>query len=145
MNKFFNMLHYLWTAFSTVVTGVTCVTTVFILIFWGTDIDLGVEILWQILMVSAICALGSLILYNEKTEFSKKQMLIRFWILFAFVNVVVLASGYHFQWFSFSNWKMVAGMELCIIVVFASTIIIYSLAAQKEADTMNKKLRERAK
>ncbi len=143
MNKLFRILHFLWSGFSSIVTGITCVATVFILIFWGTDVDLGVEILWQILFVSALCSLGSLVLYNEKTEFSKKQMLFRLCLLFAFVDIVVLGFGCHFQWFSFSSWKMVVGMELCIIAVFAGTIIISCLAAQKEADTMNEKLRER--
>lgn len=143
MNKLFRILHYLWNAYSWIVTGVTCATAIYIMVFWGSDANLGVEILWQILLVSAVCSLGSLILYNEKTEFSKKEMLIRCCVLFAYVDIIVLTCGFHFHWFYFSNWKMVAGMELCIIAVFAGTIALSSLAAQKEADTMNKKLRER--
>lgn len=143
MNKLFRILHYLWNVFSWIVTGVTCVTAIYIIVFWGTDVKLGVEILWQILLVSAICALGSLLLYNEKREFSKKEMMFRYFLTFAYVNIIVLTCGFYFQWFYLSNWKMVAGMELCIIAVFGVTMGIGVLAAQKEADTMNKKLKER--
>lgn len=143
MNKLFHILHYLWNVFSQVVTGVTCVTAIYIIAFWGTNVNIGVEILWQILSVSAVCSLGSLILYNEKREFSKKEMLVRCCALFAYVDIIVLACGSHFHWFDFSNWKMVAGMELCIIAVFTATMAISSLAAQKEAAAMNKKLQER--
>lgn len=140
MNK---ILHFLWSSFSSIVTGITCVATVFILTFWGTKVSLGVEILWQILLVSAICSLGSLILYNENNEFSKKQMLFRLCLLFAYVDIITLGFGYYFHWFYFSSWRMVAGMELCVIAVFVGTIYISSLTAQKEADTINAKLRER--
>lgn len=143
MNKIFRILHYLWNVFSWIVTGVTCVTAIYIMAFWGTEVKLGVEILWQILLVSAICALGSLLLYNEKREFSKKEMMIRCFLTFAFVDIVVLSFGFHFHWFYLSNWKMVTGMELCIIAVFAAIMGLSSLAGQKEADTMNQKLKER--
>lgn len=143
MNKLFGILHYLGNVFSWIVTGVTCVTAIYIIVFWGTDVKLGVEILWQILLVSAICALESLLLYNEKREFSKKEMLIRCFLTFAFVDITVLTCGFYFHWFRFSNWKMVLGMELCIVAVFAAIIGLSSLAGQKEADTMNKKLKER--
>lgn len=143
MNKLFGILHYLGNVFSWIVTGVTCVTAIYIIVFWGTDVKLGVEILWQILLVSAICALESLLLYNEKREFSKKEMLIRCFLTFAFVDITVLTFGFYFHWFHFSNWKMVLGMELCIVAVFAAIIGVSSLAGQKEADTMNKKLKER--
>lgn len=143
MNKLFRILHYLWNVFSWIATGVTCVTAIYIMIFWGADTNIGVELLWQILLVSAVCSLGSLILYNEKKEFSKKEMLVRCCLLFAYVDIIVLTCGFYFQWFYFSSWKMVAGMELCIIAVFAVTMGFSSLAAKKEADAMNKKLRER--
>ncbi len=144
MNKLFRILHYLWNVFAWITTGVTCVTAIYIIAFWGADTSVGVEILWQILLVSAVCSLGTLILlYNEKREFSKKEMLVRCCLLFVYVDVIVLTCGFYFHWFYFSNWKMVAGMELCIIAVFVCTMTLSSLAAQKEADAMNKKLRER--
>lgn len=143
MNKLFRILHYLWNVFSWIVTGVTCVTAIYIMVFWGAHTSIGVELLWQILSVSAVCSLGSLVLYNEKTEFSKKEMLVRCCFLFIYVDIIVLACGFLFHWFYFSNWKMVTGMELCIIAVFAVTIGLSSFTGQKEADAMNKKLRER--
>lgn len=144
MNKLFRILYYLWNVFSSIVTGVTCVTAIYITAFWGAGTSIDLEILWQILLVSAVCSLGSLILlYNKKREFSKKEMLVRCCLLFVYVDIIVLTCGFYFHWFYFSNWKMVVGMELCIIAVFVSTMTLSSLAAQKEADAMNKKLRER--
>ena len=144
MNKLFHLLHYLFEIFSRIVTGVTFVTAVYIVIFWGDDTNLSVAILWQILLVSALCSLGTLLLYNyEEKNISKKSMFLRTCIAFAYVNVIVLASGWYFQWFSFQNWEMVAGMEVCIIGVFLSITIISMLTAQKTADAMNARLKER--
>lgn len=143
MNKILSLFGYFWTAFCQIVTGVLCVTTLYILVFWGHNIELGIEILWQILLVSAICTLGCFFLYCPQHELSKMGFLCRICVLFVYINCIVLGSGSYFQWFYFSNWKMVAGMEFCIILVFAATILFSFCNGKKQADTMNEKLRER--
>lgn len=47
--------------FFKVTTGVIFVTAVYIMVFWGEDTVLNVGILWEILTVSGLCGLGSVV------------------------------------------------------------------------------------
>lgn len=145
MSKLFELLHYFFTLFCWIVTSVTCATTLYIYVFWGKNTLLNVDILWQILLVSAVCALESFVLYSPNGELPKKEFLYRTCGLFAFINFTVLCFGWYFQWFSFSDWKMIAGMELCIVAVFVSVMLLSCYNDQKQASDMNEKLKERQK
>ena len=132
--------------FTRITAAVTCVSAVYIGIFWGSETILSVDILWQILGVSALCTLGSfLIPCGLGREVSKGSMLIRMFLYLVFVNAAVLLCGYAFAWFYPSSWRMVAGMEACIIVVFAIVVGAGYFAEYKTAEQMNQKLRERGR
>lgn len=130
--------------FTKITTGVVFVTAVFIQIFYRGDIELGVEILWQDLVVSAVCTLPALLIPIEgEREVSKCSMLIRMIFYYCFVNVVVLSLGAYFSWFALSDWKQVLGMEVAIAIVFAFVMVVSYWAEHQTAERMNQKLKGR--
>lgn len=144
MKDVIKRLQFTLDIFTRITTGVTCVTAVYIGIMWGSDTELTVSILWQILGVSALCTLGSFLFpCGTGREISKGSMLRRTILYFVFVNAVVLGCGFLFGWFYLSSWKMVAAMEICIIAVFAAVRGAGYFAEYKTAERMNEKLRER--
>ena len=99
--------------FFKVTTGVIFVTAVYIMVFWGEDTVLNVGILWEILTVSGLCGLGSVVLpCGVGREVSKREMFVRVTLYFGIVNAIVLGCGFRFEWFYFSSWKMVLGVRL---------------------------------
>ncbi len=130
--------------FTKITTGVVFVTAAFIQIFYGGDIELGVEILWQDLIVSAVCTLPALFIPIEgEREGSKCSMLIRMLFYYCFINVVVLSLGVYFSWFALSNWKQILGMAAAIAFVFAFVMAVSYWAEYQTAERMNQKLKGR--
>lgn len=137
-------LEYMISIFTKITTGVVFATAVFIQIFYGGDVRIGVEVLWQDLIVSAVCTLPVLLIPIEgEREVSKISMLIRMLLYYCFVNVVVLSLGVYFSWFVLSDWKQVLGMEAAIAVVFAFVMAVSYWAEYRTAERMNQKLKGR--
>lgn len=137
-------LEYMISIFTKITTGVVFATAVFIQIFYGGDVRIGVEVLWQDLIVSAVCSLPALRIPIEgERELSKISMLIRILLYYCFVNAVVLSLGVYFSWFALSDWKQVLGMEAAIAFVFAFVMVVSYRAAYRTAERMNQKLKGR--
>ena len=127
------------------VQTVTCValgSSIYIYAFWGKKEVLSVELLWQILGVSALCALWCVV-YWSKEELSKKAMLARSILHFVLVDLTVLVCGFWFGWFFLSDWKMIVGMEITVIAVYLAVVGVSYLADRRKSDKMNRKLQER--
>ena len=79
-----------------ITTGIVLVTAVYIGVFWGSGSEIEVNILWQILIVSALCTLGSLLIPCEaEKEVSKRSMFVRMILYFIYVNAGTgLAAGF---------------------------------------------------
>ena len=104
--------------FSKITVCVLFASAIYISALWGLDAQISVRILWQIIIVSAVCAVP-ILMYptkNEK-ELSKKGMLVRQIIYFVYVNIAVLGLGRAFGWFYFEKPEMVVFMEWLIIGV----------------------------
>lgn len=148
MERWIKRLQFMLGIFVKITTGVIVVTAVYISVFWGIKVDVKVVLLWQILCVSALCTVGSILLpasEEDAQEISKKGMLIRMIVYFILVNIVVLGCGFCFQWFSPSDWKMVLGMEISIIGVFAAVTAASYFDDYRIAEKMNRRLKEREK
>ena len=144
MNHVIKRLQDMLAMFFRITTGIIIVTALYIVMFWGKNSQIQVTILWQILMVSVFCSVGSLLLpCDSEKEVSKRGMLVRMILYFLYVNIVVMVSGFRFEWFDTSNGKMVFVMELCIIAVFAVVTAVSHFTDYKTAEQMNRKLRER--
>lgn len=130
--------------FARITTAVAFVTVIYVTIFWGPDCEVEIGLIWQIMAIGAISALGDLIVYTRR-ECSKWRMLFKRVLYFLFVNAAVMGFAYWFGWIYPSNWKMFVAMEISIILVFAIENIICYLADYKTAEEMNQRLKEREK
>lgn len=144
MEKFIEYLKIVLNFFTKITTAVFFCAMIYIMIFWGVDHEIEIISLGQILFASAACALGICIhpLDGEKVR-SKKGFFFRQLLYYLYVNVVVMTCGYFFQWYYVENRKMVLGMEAVILAVFILVTLAAYLIDYKEAQKMNKKLRER--
>lgn len=129
--------------FMRITAGVLFVTAVYITVFFGMEIELGVEILWQILSVSVITTFGSVICIAADNKVSKIGMLLCHITYFLYVNAVVLLMGWYFEWFHLREWKQVLGMLIAILFVYVVVMAVTYWMDYREAEKMNRKLKER--
>ena len=116
----------------------------YITIFWGTEAKISAMILWQVLIVSAVCSVPVLLFAADNgKELSKRGMFVRQFLYFLVVNVVGLGLGSLFDWFEFRNVSMVLVMEAMIIAVYALVNVVSYLSDRAAAQNMNEKLQER--
>ena len=118
-------------------------SAIYISALWGLDAQISVRILWQIIIVSAVCAVP-ILMYptkNEK-ELSKKGMIVRQIIYFVYVNIAVLGLGGAFGWFYLEKPEMVVFMEGLIIGVYVIVNLVVYMNDRIAADSMNRKLSE---
>ena len=79
-------LEFMISVFEKVTAGILFVAAVFISVFYGWDTNLNVNILWQILFLSAVCALGSMMLpLEDEKEVSRIAMLVCTIIYFIYI------------------------------------------------------------
>ena len=97
MEKMRKVIQNFLAVYMRVVTLVVFVSAVYIVVFCGWKTELNVTILWEILGVSFLTSLGSVIAFpvsDSEKEISKQAMLIRNLLYFLFVNMVVLGCGF---------------------------------------------------
>ena len=129
--------------FGKITAGVLMAAAAYITIFWGTEAKISAMILWQVLIVSAVCSVPVLLFAADNgKELSKRGMFVRQLLYFLFVNVVVLGLGSLFDWFEFRDVSMVFVMEVMIIVVYALVNLVSYLSERSVAQDMNEKLRK---
>ena len=129
--------------FSKITVCVLFASAVYISALLGLNAQISVRILWQIIIVSAVCAVP-ILMYptkNEK-ELSKKGMIVRQIIYFVYVNIAVLGLGGAFGWFYFEKPEMVVFMEGLIIGVYVIVNLVVYMNDRIAADSMNRKLSE---
>ncbi len=127
--------------FVKITTGILFAAAMFITVFYGWELELHVDILWQILVLAFICTLGSLVIpVDGQREVSRRTMLLRIAVYYAYVNAAVLFGGFLFGWFSFHNLKQVLGMVAAVAAVYLGVLICSSWLEYREAEQINKKL-----
>ena len=109
--------------FSKITICVLVASAAYITAFWGWNAQISVQILWQILVVSAVCSIPILMYPRDgEKELSKKGMIVRQILYFIYVNIAVLGLGRLFGWFYFTNMKMLAFMEALIVFVYVTAL-----------------------
>lgn len=121
-------------------TGVTIGTSTFIT-FLQRDAKLGVEILWQMIAVSLVTAFSSIILYS-RNELNKKQILIRTVIHYIAINIIVLGSGFIFDWVDGGETTKVIGLIVCIFIVYIFVWLNMYKSDARMAKRLNQKIEE---
>ena len=130
--------------FVKITTGILFVTALYITVYYGRELNLQVEILWQILGLSLICTLGSLVIPADgEREVSGKSMLVRILLYYVYVDIVVLFSGFRFGWFSFGSLKQVLGMVGAVAFVYLGVLLLSFWKEYREAERLNRKLEGR--
>lgn len=130
-------------SFFVINAGVTIGAAAFITLL-QKDAKLGVEILWQIIIVSLLTALSTVIMHS-KNELSKRQIIIRLVIHYILINAIVLCCAYIFNWFEFREPIKILGIIIVILSVFVFVWTITYKNDSKVAEMLNKKLNERNK
>lgn len=120
-----------------VTTCVLFVTALYITVFWP-QVQLGVEILWQILAVSFLCSAANS--FYPQREVSGKIMLIIHIVRYMITNGIVLGCGIWFGWFYADNLPMVLAMLLSIGVVFVLVSVAAWRQGKQQAALMNERL-----
>ena len=121
-----------------VFTAVTTCTTIAAAVYGQIFTDgsiFGIEILWQILLVSFLCSIETA-LYPDH-ELSKRVTLITRVLNYIYVNLVVLGCGFVFKWFEADRLPEVLFMEILILIVFLVISIPIWSKNKKEAEEMN--------
>ncbi len=130
--------------FMVITFAVNIVAAIYISVLGGNDVSFGVEMLWQILIVSFIGSLSELFFVKpEEKEFTKKSLIIRMILCYIYVNIVVLGCGFSFGWFLPESVPMVVGMLICIAAVYLFVFVVVYYRDMKMAVQMNQKLMER--
>lgn len=125
--------------FVCVTTCVVFASAIYITLFWQ-EAQLDVSILWQILIVSLLCSLGSL-LYPKKIK-TKRAMNLIIILHYIYINLVVLGCGFLFEWFYINDAGMVLGMLFTIAIIFVFMSILFYRTAKKQTQNLNDQLRE---
>ena len=125
--------------FAYVTSCVILATAIYIGIFYRESVGKYV-ILWQILLVSFLCSLGTL--FYPDRAMSKREAIFRILLHYVEVNAVVLGCGVWFGWFNIRNPWMLMGMLILIAIIF---IVISWLLWKREsrlAALLNARLEE---
>lgn len=126
--------------FAYVLAGTTLCTALFITIFIPNE-DLNISLLWQMIIVSAICSLGNLVYYYKRV-LSKRQMRFRIICHYLYINAVVMGSGYLFEWMTPGLILEFLVMLLLIAVVYVIIAMVTFRQEAKVAEILNRQLRK---
>lgn len=133
-------IKFLFEVFSKVTTCVVIAVALFHIVPDPAD-AMEAAVLWQILGVSFLCSLGSLI-YPWDRPLGKWEMGIRIFVHYLFINGIVLAAGFWFQWYSADDLGSVMIMLFTIALIFGVVSVLSWSKAAEDAKRMNEKLRE---
>lgn len=128
----------LFDVFTKVVTCVTFGMIVYCMLFFP-GISFGIEMLWQMLLVSFLTSAGTLLYKDDIRQKNMKVMCVVHYLL---VNVIVVGCGLWFGWFSLGNVPQMTGILIVIALVFLAVSAVSWKKARQMADLMNSRLSE---
>ncbi len=89
--------------------------------------------------MALFCAAGEVIIIeSENRNFSKKETMIRFFIHYMYINIVVIYFGIRVGWFSLDNFLEIAVVTLMIAVIYLINILVSYYKDKNLADRMNR-------
>lgn len=135
-----NRLKLIARTFIYVLAGSIISTATFITIFLP-DIEFDVSLLWQVIIMSLISAIGSMI-FESKKEIGKKQMKLRKTVHFIYTISIVFGIAVICRWVDVSRILQLIVMLLMISGVYFSVCFVMFKRSEKEAECMNQRLRK---
>jgi hypothetical protein len=127
--------------FAYVIAGITISASIFITLF-VPGLRFTILLLWQIIIMSAVCALGNLI-YYYKEVLSKRQMRIRIICHYIYINLVVLSGSFLWGWLTPGLIPEFLLMLLLIAIVYVIITFVSFRQEMKIAESINRELRKR--
>lgn len=134
-----NRLKKIIQTFFYVLSGSIVSTAIFITIFWP-GLMFPIDVIWQVIIMSAITSCGTLFFYS-KSEISKKKMKLRMVLHYAYINIVVLATAFVCGWVDFTNLVQIGSMVLLVAAVYFSVNLVMFNSEKRIADNINQRLR----
>ncbi len=116
-------------------------------ISYGNDItkkQMPVTDLPAILIISFICAVGTVLINGSDETKSRKGTILRYIIHIIFLTVVVLTGGYILDWYTPSVLGVIM-MLVSIAFVYAVTFFSLYYTGKRTADKVNEKIKENNK
>lgn len=121
------------------VAGITISAALFISIF-ARHWEFSIQLLWQIIAMSAVCSLGNLIFYS-KWEISKRQMKIRLVCHYLYINVIVFGGAILMRWLNPAHILQILVMLLLSLSVYVGITTANFKREKKTAEEFNTRLR----
>lgn len=124
--------------------NVTCIVVAvfsFCRVFYP-EAHFSTEDLSRILLLAAAGDLPLVVFYARR-ELTRKELCIRKIIHFALVVGVNLTLTYLWGWVNMAQGREVAGLLLCVTVIYVAITVITDYRDRKVTDQLNDKLRER--
>ncbi|WP_407398141.1 hypothetical protein [Treponema sp.] len=125
--------------FSVINTLVFIFSSLFILVFWGFDVNLNLPYVFGCLGLSFFLALLNCLL-EIKDNTSKSKALLYNVLFFIMVNASVVSMGLWLKWFDFKDLGMICGFEVTILVVYGIAGFFNWYAGCIMANKMNDRL-----
>ncbi len=123
-----------------ILAGTTIGSAIFLTLF-SPDSQLTYVFLWQIIILSAICAMGNLIFISGKV-LSRKQVKIRYIIHYLYNGLVVIASSLIFNWIGLDQIQTLILLFLFYTVHYFIITMSLTNRDKKIADILNEKLKK---
>lgn len=136
MKKFWFVMNCFAVITCCVVAAVAAFTTV---IFPAESIS--PYITWQILLVSFLCAVSTLV-YPWDKELKKGKFRLIIALHYILINIIVLGFGILFDWYNYDNLLNVLTMIIMIAVIFAVVSVVSWKKSEMDAKVMNEKLQK---
>ncbi|MBQ0038954.1 MAG: DUF3021 family protein [Treponema sp.] len=129
--------------FSSMVAAIFLFSGIFIAVFWGFDINLGLSYVFAVLGLSFVFTILYIpVKLSEEWNISKGVSIAINALFFLLVNVIVVITGFLLEWFAADDMKMIIGFEVTIIMVYCSITFISWYSARNIANKMNDRLKE---
>ena len=133
-----NIIKSMFQVFIYVIAGTTIGAAIYITLF-SSDGQFSCSLLWQIIGIAAVSALGNLTFYS-KEELSKNQIIIRHVIHYIYNNIVVIGGAILFRWIKPGETVNIVFMFVLVAVIYACIITLISSHDFKIAEDLNEKL-----
>lgn len=142
--KILTRIKPVFTVFPVIMSCVSLAAAAYIELFWETDTSSGAQLIWELALCSFLCSFCPLFYGAGGVRgLSARSIFLRGVLCFLYVNSVVLLSGFAFDWFHIRDWRMLLGMEITIIAVYAAVSAVFYLRARKDAERVNQRLQSR--
>lgn len=123
------------------IVACTIIASALFITFIIPETYLEATFLWQVILLSALCSLTTLIFYSNH-ELSKKSLLLRNIIhLFAIVSIM-LGGSLYFRWINIDNTFSIVIMLISIVVVYIVVTVASFMNNKIMANQLNERLEQ---